>query len=146
MTPSRTLLALCPMLALILAGCLNDGARSHSDVDRTDRPVYPDELRQEMVLDVQVIRDGTRIRLTNTTAKEFGASRLWVNRWFSREIDGFGVGQTLDLSLAEFRDRYGEPFRAGGFFATRRPDRLAQVQIESDGRLLGLVAIPEKER
>ncbi len=144
--PSRIVFArlLTCALCLALCACQGDRAREHSDVDLTTRPVYEDNRAQISVLDIQVIRDSTRITLTNTTARAYGESRLWINRWYSLDIDGFDVGQTLDLSLADFKDRYGEPFRAGGFFATRRPDQLAQAQLETDGQLFGLVAVPEK--
>lgn len=131
---------------LVAGGCLNDGVRSHSDADLQTRPVYPEDKPQDAVLDIQVVRDETQVTMTNTTATAFGPSRLWLNRWYSREIDGLDVGQTIELSLAEFKDRYGEPFRAGGFFATRRPDRLAQMQLQTqDGRMLGLICIPERD-
>lgn len=102
-------------------------------------PVYPAELPKREVLDIHALRDGTRVSLTNSTTTAFGPSRLWINRWFSRDIDGLAIGQQLDLSLSEFKDQYGEEFRAGGFFATRKPDRLVLMQIESEGAMYGVV-------
>lgn len=136
----RTIAAvLAAALAMSTAGC-----RSGSDVEASGA-VYPDAARQSRVLDVQVVRNETQITMTNTTARGFGPSRVWVNAWYSREIDGFAVGQTLTLNLHDFKDRYGTPFRAGGFWATRRPERLVLAQIEplgSDPReLIGLVVV-----
>lgn len=120
------------------------GCRSGSDVEASGA-VYPENVPQTRVLDVQVVRDETMITLTNTTARGFGRSRLWVNGWYSLEIDGFAVGQTLNLSLHDFKDRYGTPFRAGGFWATRKPERLVLAQIEpldaQPRELIGLVVV-----
>jgi hypothetical protein len=104
-------------------------------------PDYPDAKPQGQTLDIQVVRGETDVTLTNTTARAFGRSRLWINRWYSREIDALGVGQTLRLDLDSFRDIYGEPFRAGGFFATRQPDRVQLVQLETADTMLGLIAV-----
>ncbi|MBX3404045.1 MAG: hypothetical protein KF699_11605 [Phycisphaeraceae bacterium] len=130
------------LAAAMLAGL--SGCRSGSDVEASGA-VYPDAVLQSRVLDVQVVRDETQITLTNTTARGFGRSRLWVNAWYSAEIEQFGVGQTLNLSLHDFKDRYGTPFRAGGFWATRRPERLVLAQIEpleaETRELIGLVVV-----
>lgn len=103
-------------------------------------PAYP-AMDQEQTLDIQVVRDETVITLTNTTVMPFKDARLWLNRWYSHPVDRFDVGQTLELSLWEFYDEFGEPFEAGGFFATRRPDRLVLAQLEADGELYGLVVV-----
>ena len=128
----------------VALGCVMGGCRTGADPSLAG-PAYPDDKAQGQTLDIQVVRTDTRISLTNTTARSFGPSRLWMNRWYSRAIDGLGVGQTLELSLWDFRDENGEMFRAGGFFATRRPDRLVQAQIETDGQVLGLVVVKGEE-
>src|SRR5205085_12113082 len=104
-------------------------------------PAYPADKSQARTLDIQVVRTETRIRLTNTTARAYGRSRLWINRWYSRPIESLGVGQSIELRLNSFRDQYGEAFRAGGFFATRKPQRVALVQLETADGMLGLVAV-----
>jgi hypothetical protein len=108
-------------------------------------PEYPAEKAQTRTLDIQVVRTETDITLTNTTARSYGKSRLWLNRWYSREIDGLGVGQSMTLKLNTFRDQYGEAFRAGGFFATRRPETVDLVQLETADGMLGLVAVGKVE-
>jgi hypothetical protein len=104
-------------------------------------PAYPDDKSQDNTLDIQVVRSGERVRLTNTTPRAFGKSRIWINRWFSRDIDALDVGQTLEFNLSEFRDQYGEPFKGGGFFATERPEGLSQAQLETADGLVGLVVV-----
>ena len=131
--------SLCASLlfGLIAAGVV--GCSSGPDAD-FGGPVYP-ELAQADTLDIQVVRDVTVIRLTNTTANSLGPARLWVNRWFSLPVERFDVGQTLELSLWDFRDQYGESFQAGGFFSTQKPERLVLAQIETGGTLHGLVVV-----
>lgn len=104
-------------------------------------PVYPAAGRRTETLDIHVIRRGTRIELTNTTARAFGPGTLWLNGYWGRRIDGLAVGQTLDLPLDEFRDEYGGAFRGGGFFAREKPDRIVLAELEHGGVLLGLVVV-----
>jgi hypothetical protein len=104
---------------------------------------YPFEADRAQVHDIQVFREGTHLRLTNTTAKSFGPGTLWVNQRFSLPVDGLAVGQSLDLNLYDFVDEFGEKFRAGGFFATRNPDPVVLVQYETaaDDAMHGLVLV-----
>lgn len=122
--------------AVLSAGM--SGCRSGATIG--DEPAYPD-LKQARVLDVQVVRDETRITFTNTSAEAFPACRMWVNRWWSREIAPLDVGATASYDLRDFKDTYGDPFRAGGFFATEAPDKLVQAQIELNGEMVGLIVI-----
>jgi hypothetical protein len=107
-------------------------------------PAYP-EREQTRTLDIQVVREETVIRLTNTTARGFGKCRLWMNRWYSLAIDKFDVGQTLELDLGAFRDEHGEAFEAGGFFAIKKPDPLVMAQLETGEEMLGLVVVSAPE-
>ncbi|GIK19235.1 MAG: hypothetical protein DYG93_09945 [Leptolyngbya sp. PLA2] len=95
-----------------------------------DRP-YPATIEPSEQLDVQVARDGPVITLTNTTARSFGPSTLWINRRYSRPIAGFEAGRTITLPLKQFRDEYGDAFRGGGFFATEQPDRVVMAELET---------------
>lgn len=117
-----------------LAGC------ETSDADHGGT-AYPLDRAQTATLDIQVVRDETTITLTNATARAFPATRMWINQWYSREIPGLGVGETLRLELSEFKDEYGQEFRAGGFWATRKPERLVLAQLEAEEGMLGLVVV-----
>jgi hypothetical protein len=119
--------------ALLLGGCASDPTIGSG-------PIYP-ALEQSRVLDVQVKRAGTRISFTNAAAEPVGPGRLWANKWFSREIDAIAPGQTVSFDLSEFKDRYGDSFRAGGFFATQMPSKLVLMQLEREGTLVGLIVI-----
>ncbi|MEL6330473.1 MAG: hypothetical protein AAFR38_12520 [Planctomycetota bacterium] len=107
--------------------------------------VYPPAMPQSETLDVQVYRSGTHIELTNTTARSFGPSTLWINQRFSYPIEGFAPGESLRISLKEFIDEFGDPFRAGGFFATRQPNLVVLTQIETGpedgGQMLGFITV-----
>lgn len=112
--------------------------------------MFPATTPQSSVADVHVFRDGTSIRLTNSTGRSFGPCVLWINRAFSRELPGLAVGETLELDLREFVDEHGARFRAGGFFSTEPPKRVVLVQIAEtaqDGAttLTGFIAIAEAE-
>lgn len=103
--------------------------------------MYPADKPQGPTLNIQVFRDDTLLLLTNTSDRSFGPSTLWVNRFYARPIDGLAVGQTMTLELTSFRDEYNDVFRAGGFFATRRPDHVVLIQLETPDELLGLVVV-----
>ncbi len=122
------------MLASALAGC-----RSTPTIK--SGPEYPADATRVETIDLQVIRRGTRIEMTNTTARAFGPGTLWLNGWYGREIAGLDVGQSLNLRLRDFHDQFGGTFRAGGFFAAEKPDKIVLAELQTDGRLLGLVVI-----
>ncbi len=134
------------MLAIALCAC-HPGSTAIVE----GRP-YPSDVPPGPTLDIQVVREGTVIRFTNTTARALGPFTMWLNARFYAHVDGLGVGQTRELSLKTFKDRWGDPFRAGGFFATQRPELLAKAEIEPDAsesgtarELLGLVVVRGEE-
>ena len=130
---------------MMLGGCAVVGqGRGLQEGELAVEPRYPEGKRQVAVLDVQVFRDGPRVWMTNTSAREFGATRMWINGWYSKPLDGFAVGQTLEMSLNDFVDVYGDSFRGGGFFATERAEKLVLAQLETEEGLVGLVVVNEK--
>lgn len=118
----------------ILTGC------HHSARIAADRQ-YPTAKDHGVGADIQVTRDVTTISFTNTTAQNLPEGAIWANSAFSRDFPGLGVGESITLNLAEFHNRNGEAFRAGGFFSTERPDVLVRVQIEGENELIGLTVI-----
>lgn len=129
-------------IALVFAASLLGGCGGPSKVDYA-RP-FPTGLTQLRTVNVQVLRMETEITLTNTSAQEFPPCTMWINRQFSRPIDGLGIGRSVTLPLESFRNEYSEPFRAGGFFATERPDRIAQVQLETEDGFVGLIVVGDR--
>jgi len=140
--------ALCALCVLSACSSVPTGLLG-KPVGAYDRP-YPRELVQSEVIDVQVIRDPeTIISMTNTTSRTFGPSTVWINGRFSRPIGGFEPGETVRMNLYDFRDEFGEKFRAGGFFATKNPDKVLHAQLETieDGetKLIGLIVVGQDE-
>lgn len=95
-------------------------------------PRYSTDLPKGEIFDVQVFRQSTLLKMTNTTTRDFGPSRIWLNQRYSQTIDGFASGQTLELELITFVDEFGETYRAGGFFSQRSPAPVVLCQIEVD--------------
>lgn len=102
---------------------------------------YPAAIENRSIVDIQVRRDETEITLTNTSSRSFGPGTMWINGAFGRELDGFAIAQTLTLDLRQFRNEFNEPFRAGGFFATQRPDELIVAELEIGDEMIGLIVI-----
>lgn len=99
------------------------------------------EMEKQASLPIHVQRSVTKIKLTNTSARAFGPSTIWLNSRYSREIEEFAVGQSLTLPLGEFTDEFGQHFRGGGFFATENPDPMVMAEIEADGEMIGLIVV-----
>lgn len=141
---SLAILVLAPALAVALpAGCAPT-ERVGAD------PQYPYGSKQAEVLDIQVVLKPTRLRFTNTTARAFGPTRIWLNQRFSQEVDAIGVGESFDLKLSGFRDEFGEKWRGGGFWASELPERLVLAQLEpladDSTDLLGMVVVTQQEQ
>ena len=107
-------------------------------------PAYPENTLQVETLNIQVFRDGTRLELTNTTSRSLQEGTLWLNRWWAHPTPAIAPGESLTLPLREFEDKFGERFRAGGFFATRNPDIVVLAQLETQGEMLGLVIVENR--
>lgn len=142
MTFRLMLCAACVSAVVLGGGCMSRFAGGEgSALDKNASRPYPQSLAKEPSLPIQVLRDVTKIRLTNTSARSFGPSTMWLNGRYSREIEGLAIGETLTLEVGEFFDEFGAAFRGGGFFATVDPDPLVMAEIESEGRLFGLVVV-----
>lgn len=140
--PNHAVAVLVLTAALAQTGCFRTAAFS-------DQAPYPARFELLEPSNIQIYRQGRSITLTNTTARNFGPSTLWLNRWFSRDIEGFAIGETLTLSLADFTDEYGDAFKGGGFFATTAPERIVLAELETeygdDRVLLPLIVVGQRE-
>jgi len=93
---------------------------------------YPvDVTRVPKTLDIQVFRRTYTIDFTNTTAREFGPSTLWLNRRFSYPITGVALAEQVEIPLKQFKDEFSDQFRGGGFFASEAPDTLVMAELET---------------
>jgi hypothetical protein len=125
------------------AGC----ARKTYDPVWATRP-YPDNLHTTKgVADMQVFRDDTDIQIVNTTATSYQHVDLWVNQRYVAHVESLPAGQTVTLSLWDFKDEYGNLFYAGGFFRTypATPVRLVEIQTAPEQPLIGLVTIRRED-
>lgn len=146
--PPTRRITLALLGAAALAGALAGASCGVIEERRSAEPGprYPTGIERGEVFDIQVFRDVTELRFTNTTTRDFGASRLWLNRRYSYPLDdGIPSGRTVELDLRDFVDEFGDTYRAGGFFATRVPAPVVLVELEtetSDGpRMHGFVII-----
>jgi hypothetical protein len=125
-------------IASLAAGAFLGACRSAPQA--LDGPQFP-TTPQARVIDVQVLRDRTDITFTNTTSQPL-QGRLWANQWWSRSLEQpIAPGQRVTLDLRTFKDRFGAPFAAGGFFATENPDKLVHMHLQTDTELVGLITI-----
>lgn len=145
--PRRPHIVAFPVLLALLAGAIQlPGCQRAPRQVEYARP-YPLALAREKTLDIHVIREGPRITLTNTTARAFGRSTLWLNNRYGYPLEGLEVGETVALHLGRFADENSDRFRPGGFFATEKPDLLVVAELETtsphtgETELLGLVAV-----
>lgn len=140
--PTPTLLVLLGALGA-LSGCLRSA-------DFTQRAPYPERLAVLPPSNIQLYREGRSITLSNTTARPFGESTIWLNKWFSRDIEALAIGESVTLSLGEFTDEYGDAFKGGGFFATTAPERIVHAELETlddagQRVLLPLIVVGQRE-
>lgn len=104
---------------------------------------YPAKAQSQSI-DVQLRRDETTVFITNTSARAFPESTLWINAQYARPLPALAVGQSVSFDLSSFRNEFSEPFKSGGFFATERPDTIVLAQIELESELVGLVVVNGK--
>lgn len=128
----------------LMAGCQLFREKQSADPG----PAYPEPMPRGRSADVQVFRDVTVLRMTNTTAETFGPGIMWLNQQYSMPIESFEPGETWELDLKGFVDEFGDVFRAGGFFAQRDPAGVVLVEVEtgaSDAReLVSFVVVQNK--
>lgn len=123
-TPLALLLRILAGSSLLALGACGTGYRPDLAVE------YPASVARAGEADIQVYRRETKILLVNSSSRDFSGKRLWLNQEFSRVVDRFASGETIEFSLNDFYNEYGEPFRAGGFFATEPPSDLVKAEFE----------------
>ena len=133
------------MTALILAllgGCF---PKRYNPGKATD--MYPEQLGQSEVVDVQVSRSGDTMKIVNGTAIDFRDINLWLNRRYMQRIDRILPGETLTLEMGSFWDAWGGGPNPGGLLRwyVPTPIVLVQAQIDETSPMIGFVAIPETD-
>jgi len=142
---SRSVVSCCAV-ALALGAC------SQPRVQTLDGRAYPRAVVQDEVLDVQLTQTPQAVTFTNTTPRPLGPGWLWINGWYSADLPEVGVGESIEVPLRDFRNEFGEPPRAGGFWAGRDATRVVHAQIEAadpetgESRFLALVVVGQGVR
>lgn len=140
----RAAAAVTTGLVMVLAGC----SPVNVDPEMATRP-YPRELRQESVVQIQVIPGATSIEVVNATARSYRNFDLWLNQRYMTHVEELRAGQTLVIPLSKFWDWRGEaPFEGGLFrYYAPTPIALVQAQMTPDSPLIGFIAVlPEGAR
>ena len=124
--------------SLVLLGC----QPALYDADRATRP-YPEELHRPETVDIQVFRDGTNLKIYNSTATTYRDFDVWINQRYVKRVAELPAGGRIKLSLWDFWDERGEVIDAGGLFRTYEPTpvRLVQIQPSENQPLIGLITI-----
>lgn len=135
----------CTPAALSVGGCQLFNEKLTAEAG----PAYPEDAPMVSVLDIQVFRDVTTLRFTNTTTSDLPASTMWLNKRYSAPLPSVASGETSELDLRGFVDEFGDTYKAGGFFAQREPAPvvLAQIEVPDDNGnplLYGLVVVENK--
>jgi len=127
------------LLLALLTGCF---PKRYNPAKATE--MYPEELGQSEVVDVQVSRSGDRMTIVNGTAIEFKDINLWLNRRYMRHIDRIAAGETLVLDMGSFWDAWGGGPNPGGLLRwyVPTPIVLVQAQIDETSPMIGFLAIP----
>ena len=104
---------------------------------------YSHELHTIETVDIQVFRDVELIELVNATVHTYRDFDIWVNQRYVLHVDQMLAGETIRLSLWDFFDERGDRFNAGGFWATREPERVRLVEMQPAQNLpmVGLLTI-----
>ena len=132
------------LMLTLLAGC----ASTQSDPLKATRP-YPRELKQESVVQIQVIPGPTTIDIVNATARSYRDFDLWLNQRYVTHIEALEAGRTLTVPIGSFWDWRGEaPFEGGIFrYYAPTPIVLLQMQLDETSPLIGMKPVlPEGAR
>ncbi len=97
---------------------------------------------------MQVFRDGQWIMVVNATANSYQDFRLWINQQYMLEVPVLAAGETIFLSLWDFRNNLGEAFNAGGILRSEIPTpvRMSEIQVDDQEPMVGLISIAVGER
>lgn len=137
-------------LNLTILTCVMGGCQLFNEkLTAEPGPVYPEDAPMAEVLDVQLFRDVTTLRFTNTTTRDLPAGTMWLNKRYSAPMPAVASGETIELDLRQFVDEFGDTYKAGGFYAQREPAPvvLAQIEVptpEGEPALYGLVVVQNK--
>lgn len=134
------------LCALVLAAAATPACQRYpSDPTQATR-AYPRQMKQESVVDIQVISNlsSGSLKVVNATAVSYRDFDLWINQRYVRHVAEMKAGETIELDIDTFWDERGEGPFPGGWFRYYQPTPivLAQIQTAPDKPLVGLLAKP----
>ncbi|MBL9140693.1 MAG: hypothetical protein JNK53_02400 [Phycisphaerae bacterium] len=132
------------LMACLTGALLAIGCQTYPYDPAKATRAYPEQLKQEKVVDIQVIPDvgeGT-LTIVNATPVTYANFDLWINRRYMRHVETLKAGQQLTLDIDSFWDERGEGPFPGGWLRYYQPTPivLAQIQTAPDAPLIGLSA------
>ena len=138
----RSIPILTAFTLALLGGCF---PKRYNPAKATN--MYPAQLGQSEVVDVQVSRSGDTMIIVNGTAIDFRDIDLWLNRRYMQHIERIRPGETLTLQMGSFWDAWGGGPNPGGLLRwyVPTPIVLVQAQIDETSPMLGFVAIPQTD-
>jgi len=111
--------------------------------------LYPFELSQGSVVQIQVIPQSDALKIINSTAISYKDFDLWLNQRYVVHMPELLAGQTVLVPLDSMWDHSGGTPFSGGLLRYFQPTPLVLVQIQADEKspLIGLVpTLPETVR
>ena len=133
--------------AILLLGCLllAGGCFPKRYNPAKATKMYPAELGQSEVVEVQVSRSGNTMKVVNGTAIDFRDIKLWLNRRYMLEVDRIAPGATVRFDMGSFWDAWGGGPNPGGLLRWYAPTPvvLVQAQIDETSPLIGFLSIPD---
>jgi hypothetical protein len=104
---------------------------------------YPEHLHATSSTNIQAFRDGQWILIVNATATSYHEPKIWINQQYVSSIPELLAGQTIVLSLWDFRNQLGEVLNVGGILRTSTPTpiRMTEIQINDQEPMIGMISI-----
>lgn len=99
---------------------------------------YPGGGEAAGQLDIEVLRSGRGIVLENRTVAAYPNAELWLNQEYGAPVEQVAVGRNDRISLANFTNRYAEPYPTAKFLQPDADRPLVLAELLIDGKVYKL--------
>lgn len=129
--------------AVVSVAGLGACASQPYEPDRATRPYPRGRHTTDPPQDIQVFREGHRLRLVNTTTRSYHDAELWINQRYVMDLPALEPGATVIVNMGQLWDRWGGSPSAGGFLRRNAPTpvRMAEIELDDSAPLVGLIVI-----
>lgn len=128
--PIGPLTAVLCLISLTLAGCAApEPVLDDPTADALSALRYPGRSTYGPDLDIVLTREGSKIRLTNRTARSYTGLQLWLNQQYVQHADRVAIGPNPQMKLATFINRHREPFPTGSFLQPERAKPVISAEL-----------------